>query len=414
MSDEILKLRGSIGVEDSITGIQHHAYNPYTNSFNNSDEVRIVIQHQDLYVLPNDSYIYIEGTVQTENLEADANVQPPRAARNPPNFVNNAAAFLFDEIRYELNGFPIDSCKNVGITSTLKGYTSYSPNDMNRMRIASWNKESNQAANAGYINFCIPLKSIFGFMEDHRNIIMNAKHELILLRSRTDMNCFVGEHNVSTITINKIQWRIPHVNVSDAEKLKLLKVLGSQQSIQLCYRTWELFEYPVLPTTNSHIWSVKASSQLNTPRYILMAFQTNRHNIITADKSRFDHCNLSDLKVYLNSECYPYENLNINFANNQYAILYEMYCRFQETYYHDRAPHSAVPLLSFEEYRTNAPIFVIDCSRQNESLKKSIVDIRIEFKTRANIAANTAAYCLIIHDNIISYNPYTGIVNRAM
>lgn len=285
---------------------------------------------------------------------------------------------------------------------------------MKRLEIAGWKTESNQQATAGYINFCIPLRSIFGFAEDFRKILMNMKHELILLRSRTDVNCFVGANNHSSIQINKIQWRIPHVSVSDVEKLKLLKVIDRQQPIPLQYRSWELYEYPTLPTTSNHIWSVKASSSLNTPRYIIVAFQTNRHNRILADKSRYDHCNLSDLKVYLNSECYPYENLNVNFANNQYAVLYDMYCRFQETFYHDRASNTAVPLLTYEEYSANAPIIVIDCSRQNETLKKSIVDIRIEFQTRENIAADTAAYCLIIHDNLVTYNPYSNIVNKVL
>lgn len=410
MADEILNIYNANSAEDVITSIQHHAYNPYTNAYKNNDEIRITIQHQDLYVLPHESYIYIEGRV----VEATAANEAAAAQRVVPNFVNNAAGFLFDEIRYEINGFPIDICKNVGITSTLKGYASYVPHNMSRLEIAGWKTESNQQATAGHINFCIPLRSIFGFAEDYRKILMNAKHELILLRSRSDVNCFVGANNLSTIEINKIQWRIPHVSVSDTEKLKLLKVLDRQQSIPLQFRSWELYEYPVLPTTNNHIWSVKASSSLNTPRYIIFAFQTNRSNQISADKSRYDHCNLSDLKVYLNSECYPYENLNVNFENSQYAVLYDMYCRFQETYYHDRASNTAVPLLTYEEYGRNAPIIVIDCSRQNEALKKSIVDIRIEFQTRENIPANTAAYCLVIHDNLVSYNPYSNIVNRVL
>lgn len=410
MSTEALNLRGPICCDDRITSIQDHAYNPYTTSFNHNDEIRIVIQNQDLYVLPHKSYIYIEGRI---------NCTPPpvaEGARAPetPCFVNNAAGFLFNEIRYELNGFPIDICKNVGITSTLKGYISFSPNDMSRMRISSWNIKSDQKATAGYVNFCIPLKSIFGFAEDYRNIIMNAKHELILVRSNSDVNVFVGPSDHSTITIDKIQWRIPHVTVSDSEKLKLMQIINKKQQLQLNYRTWELYEYPVLPTTNKHIWSVKASSQLNTPRFIIVAFQTGRNNTIVADKSRFDHCDLLDLKVYLNSESFPYENLNVNFGNYQYAILYEMYARFQEEFYHDRSPYYGAPMLTFEEFRTIAPIIVVDCSHQNETLKKSIIDIRIEFQTRTNIAANTTAYCLIVHDNIVTYNPYTNIVSRSM
>lgn len=409
MNSEILDLRAPIAYDDKITNIEYHSYNPYTNSFNHNDEIRIVIQNQDLYVLPSKSYLYIEGVV-TVNAPADAEA----AGRVVPNFVNNAAGFLFDEIRYELNGFPIDICKNVGVTSTLKGYISFSSRDIARMEIASWNKESNSAATAGYINFCIPLKSIFGFAEDYQNIIMNCKHELILLRSRSDVNALVGANNISSITINKVQWHVPHVSVSDSEKLKLLQIINKKQFLQLNYRTWELYEYPALPQTDKHIWSVKASAQLNTPRYIVVAFQTNRNNVITADKSRFNHCELNDLKVYLNSECYPYENLNVNFTNLQCAVLYDMYARFQESFYHDRPSCCATPMLTFEEFRLNAPIVVIDCSHQNETLKKGVIDIRIEFKTRQNVPANTSAYCLIIHDNVVAYNPYTNIVSRTM
>lgn len=114
----------------------------------------------------------------------------------------------------------------------------------------------------------------------------------------------VGANNISSIVIDKIQWRIPHINVSDVEKLELMQIINKKMPIQLNFRSWELYEYPVLPQTDKHIWSVKDSSQLNTPRFIVVAFQKNRNNIITVNKRRFDHCHLSDLKVYLNSESY--------------------------------------------------------------------------------------------------------------
>lgn len=409
MDSAALNLRSPIGYDDKITSIQEHAYNPYTTSFGHNDEIRMVIQNQDLYVLPHKSYIYIEGRVEVNPADGAQG-----AARIAPNFVNNAAAFLFNEIRYELNGFPIDTCKNVGITSTIKAYLSYSPKDESRLRISSWNKSSNTQATAGYINFCIPLKNIFGFAEDYRNIIMNAKHELVLLRSNSDVNVFVGDNNISSVIIDKIQWRMPHVTVADVEKLKLMEIIKRKQPVQLSYRTWEMYEYPVLPITSKQIWSVKASSQLNTPRFVVVAFQTARNNQIASDKSRFDHCNLKELKVYLNSETYPYENLNANFTNHQYAILYEMYARFQESFYHDRPPYYSAPMMTYAEFRTIAPMIVIDCSHQNEALKKSIIDIRIEFETRENIPADTTAYALIVHDNIVTYNPYSNIVNRTV
>lgn len=400
----ILNIRNVPVNDDSISSIQYHTYNPYTTTYKNSDEIRIAIQQQDLYVLPHESFLYIEGVVK--KTQATDKVDS--------SFVNNAAAHLFDEIRYELNNFEVDRCKNVGISTTMKGYVSFTPRDMTHMKIASWNiNKREEVTNDGTYSYCIPLKSIFGFAEDYRNVIINAKHELVLMRSRSDVNMFCGDIDNIRFELNKIQWRMPHVQVSDSEKLKLLKYIEQKQPISMNFRSWELYEYPTLPQTDRHIWAVKTSTQLQKPRYIVIGFQTERNNKIGKDLSHFENCGLTDLKVFLNSECYPYENLNINFDKNQYAILYDMYCKFQESYYcRDKA--ICQPLFDFQTFKSNAPLIIIDCSRQNEIIKNGVVDIRIVMQLSKNFAANTTAYCLIIHDNIITYNPYTNIVNRSV
>lgn len=37
-------------------------------------------------------------------------------------FINNGVAFLFEEIRYEMNGIVVDRVRNPGIISTIKSY----------------------------------------------------------------------------------------------------------------------------------------------------------------------------------------------------------------------------------------------------------------------------------------------------
>lgn len=407
--DQILRIREVGTIDDSITNVQYHVYNPYTTTYNNNDEIRISIQQQDLYLWPHDSYIYIEGEAKLVQI-AD------QAARPAPYLINNAIAFLFDEIRYEINGVPIDTCKNVGITSTMKGLVSFRPDDLTKLELSGWNLESNTdaMASAGHLTFHIPLKYILGFAEDYQNVVINAKHELILIRSRNNINAFVGGNDNISLKLNKIQWRMPHVNVSDTERLKLLRIIERKQSIPIHFRSWELYEYPVLPLTDRHIWSVKTSTQLNTPRYILIGLQTDRNNKINKDKSRFDHCGITDVKLYLNSECYPYENMDLKFDKNQYKLLYDMFSRFQETYFHDRQRFNSVPLVNLTEFKSISPLIVFDCSHQNEVLKKSVIDIRIVIQTKDNIPENTSAYCLILHDSLVTYNPYTNIVNRAL
>lgn len=295
--------------ETSITSIQHHSYAPYTQTYGYQDEIRIAIQSQNSYVLPCDSYIYIEGHL-TRNAEAGANPDPTR--------ISNFAAHLFESIRYELNGTEIDHCKNVGISSTMKGAVSLKATEARGLHAASI--DGSVIAAAGHFSLQIPLKLYMGFFEDYKNIVMNARHELIITRSRSDVNCFTGAHDNYTITISKIKWRMPHVKFDDHLQLKMLKKIQSDAPIPLTYRSWDLFEYPLLPETNSHVWTVKTTSHLSRPRYVLLAFQTNRNNRIVSNKGSFDHINLIDARLYLNSEAYPQESLQLNFAVNQSAI----------------------------------------------------------------------------------------------
>ena len=101
---------------------------------------------------------------------------------------NNCVAFIFDEIRYELNGVEID--RNVGITSTLKNYVTVSSDRSVILRNAGWDALTTAA---GYFNFCVPLYILLGFCEDYKRVVINARHELILIRARNDNNCLMGD-----------------------------------------------------------------------------------------------------------------------------------------------------------------------------------------------------------------------------
>lgn len=399
---DCLNVRQPLMYDDSITRKQIHTYSPYNSTFRYNDEVRITIQQQDLYVLPHESYIYVELTVKRKN-----NVGDPE---QEPEFIANYATFLFEQIRYEINGFEVDVCRNPGITVLLKGLSTFSALKMKRHTVETWTAKPTPAP-LGKYSFAIQLKHIFGFAEDYDKIIMNMKHELILVRSRNDINCFIGTEDVSEIEIDKIQWKIPHVEVSDKMKLTLLKHLEHKRPIEMAFRSWSLHEYPILPTTTKHTWAVKTTNNVNRPRYVIVAFQTDLSNKIDKNMSSLGHCNVSDIKIYLNNETYPYDALNLDFGNNLYMEAYRMLLDFGPTYYNNANSYINDPLLSYSGFK-DCTLFVFDCSRQNEFIKSSMIDVRVEIQTRQNIPANTAAYCLIIHDNIVAYNPYTNIVQR--
>ncbi|XP_057335101.1 uncharacterized protein LOC130673903 [Microplitis mediator] len=165
--------------------------------------------------------------------------------------------------------------------------------------------------------------------------------------------------------------------MADKQKIEALNYITSDPAISISFRAWELYEYPLLPNTSKHIWAVKTSTQLEKPRFVILGFQTARKNDATKNSSGFDHCNIRDIKLFLNSQSYPYGNLNLNIANNRYALLYDMYINFQISYY-NKEPE---PLLTKKKFFEQAPLYVIDCSKQNESIKSGPVDIRLEFKS---------------------------------
>ena len=85
---------------------------------------------------------------------------------------------LFEEIRYEINGVEIDRCKNVDLTSTLKGYVSFSPNQSRFLENAGWTDVAETGKitdDNGNFDVSIPLCMIFGFAKDYNKIVVNVK-----------------------------------------------------------------------------------------------------------------------------------------------------------------------------------------------------------------------------------------------
>ncbi|XP_037898413.1 uncharacterized protein LOC119643140, partial [Glossina fuscipes] len=344
----------------------------------------------DLYVLPSESFLYIEGTASKED----------GTICNSIKLLNNCMAHLFDEIRYELNGIEIDRTRHLGITTEIKNFTSLNKRESESLLNAGWSQFNNDELTivSGYFNFCIPLQMLLGFAEDFNKIIVNSKHELILLRSKDDKQAItttVADEQIKLSILN-ITWKMPHVQLADAYKLEMFKKINSRQPLNICFRACDMYYYPTLPQSAAVLWNVKLASENERPRFLLIAFR-NAEN-------KFTHCNLTNVKVHLNSDSYPYDDLNLRFSRNQFALLYDIYSRCQQSYYL-RDPY---PLLKRNEFLTLPPIVVLDVTHQNESVKTRPIDIRIELKASSNIPANTSAYCLIIHDKIFDYVPLTN------
>lgn len=396
--NSLLNIFGEVEFDEIITKYEYHSYQPYASAtLKNDDEIRIPIQAQDIYTLPHDSSLYLEGTI--EMTDKDGKI------------INNGYAFLFDEIRYEINGVEVDRNREVGITSTMMGMLTMNKNNLSMYEGAGWTLTGVETStrNGKYFNASIPLKLLLGFTEMYRKVLINCKQELVLLRSRNDHQIFKAKDG--KLTLQKLQWRMPHIHVNDEVKLKLLRHVKVDRPIIVPFRRYELHELPQLKENTVDKWAISTTTQLEKPRYIIIAFQTGKKNVLSASSSDFDNANLRNYKVYLNSEFYPYDKQDLDFSTGKYATAYQAYVSFQSSYYGENRSNS--PIINYKNYK-ECPLFVVDCSKQSEVIKSSTVDIQLEIEANEKFPANTAAYCLIIHDAIIEYNPLTGLVHKIL
>lgn len=418
---DILNVTDKIKVDNSIVSYEFHSHQPFgSTSFDNNDEIRISIPEIDNYTLPSESVLYVEGSVRKLALDGSVTKDASKTAK----LINNPVAFMFSDIRYLINGVQVDSVRNVGITSCMKGYMSFTPSDVLKLENAGWSIESDATdatkrgiikatSNAldgnGNFGLSVPLSTILGVAEDFKKILMNVRQELVLIRNNEDTDVIVNSVEESLkLSIDKIVWRVPHVAVGLREQLALTKLSGRNVDMHIPFRSWEIHEYPSLPRSTKQSWAVKTAPQLETPRFIIIGFQTAKKGKTKENMAKFDNIGLTNMMVFLNGERYPYDNLNIDFESNHFAVLYDMYARFQHSYYYK----ANEPLLSPSQFVENAPLIGIDCSYQAEALHKSGVEIRIEYSTKKEIPDATTAYCLILHDKAFQYSPLTKIVKQ--
>ncbi|CAG9825662.1 unnamed protein product [Phaedon cochleariae] len=139
------------------------------------------------------------------------------------------------------------------------------------------------------------------------------------------------------------------------------------------FRRWELHELPALTQGSTiEIWSVKTCSALDSPRYVIVFFQTKKADNLHEDVTLFDNANIKSIRLALNSDYYPQERMLLDFSRDQYADAHFNYTEFNKSYHNCQEKRS---LVNFAEFKSR-PMFVIDCSRRHLGLKSSTVDIK--------------------------------------
>ena len=78
---------------------------------------------------------------------------------------------------------------------------------------------------------------------------------LVLVRANSGDSAILqtSTAEVVKVKLENIEWLVSHVQLSTEYKIRMLKQLERQKWIKMAFRSWDLYEYPTLPSTASHV-----------------------------------------------------------------------------------------------------------------------------------------------------------------
>ena len=432
---DILQITEDIPVDDSIYEYEYKEYNPIAGNIGdlNRGSIVIVIEAQDIYTHPAESFLIVEGELIKDN-NAGRYLLNDEVA-----LINNGIMYLFSDVRYHLASHEIEVLQNPGHATTMLGMLKF-PDDFSKSQGLNqcWIKDTGEGdadpgnngnegfklrrnyiinmpedsangdSNKGTFSFKIPLKYFFGFCEDYRKILYGMQQRLTLTRTGNN-NAILkrnaaagGAANDGKVNIKKISWFMPHVIPSDAYRLQLDKIIERKEKIPVGYRMLQCDNIPV-PQGAPFTWRLGVKSSPDIPRFIIVGFQTNKNNDQTTNPAVFDHCQVRNIYVTLNAKRYPDIDYENDFRINNFSRIYGDAAAFRKKFYNmDElvSNHNINPV----DYKNLYPLFVFDVTKQSEKLKTSVSDIHIKASfNNNNPPARTIAYAVIISDRLFHF-----------
>ena len=156
------------------------------------------------------------------------------------------------------------------------------------------------------------------------------------------------------------------------------------------------------PESTSFTWRLSVKTAPEKPRFIIVGFETAKDRDQTKNTSTFDHVNLRNAYVMLNSDRYHAVDYNWSFANEQFSRVYGDASLFGVKFFgmDELITHSNV---TPSDYKTLYPLFTFDVSKQKEKLKFSVVDIQIKANITENVPSDSREFALVISDEMLSF-----------
>ena len=440
ITNNSLNILEPVYYDNSIESLQYSDYTPQSqaNLNHRGTPIKIEVNATDEYLNTSKSYLIIKGQL------VRANNNTAYAVNDDVALINNAMMYLFSEISYSINGQIVEKLSTPGQITSMLGYLSQPDDYSTSAGLKScWSKDTTDHANStkfvasvavpaqgiaaglltpaenpdynqgfaarksflmsanprGSFSFVIPFDHMFGF-GDYNKVIYNVKHSLTLTRYSSDNEAIYHANGVEDgkINLTNITWKIPHVKVETIKLMELRDIIDKKQVIPVAFSA-RSSDSTTVSRSRTFTWRTSVINGVEKPRWIIIGFQTDRNATQEQNPAIFNHLNLSNAYVTLNSEKYPIIDIITNFPTNDYSMLYEMFDNFKKDYYGLNSLVGGTQV-NYPAFKSLFPIIVFDVRHQNEKLKSGVIDMQLKCNFNNEVPANTTAYCLIISDRL--------------
>src|SRR6476469_7080269 len=154
----------------------------------------------------------------------------------------------------------------------------------------------------------------------------NVKHLLTLTRMTSDnlaIHHAAGVDN-GKVVLSNITWKVPHVEPEAVREMELRSTILSKRSFPVAF-TARTCESTMVSQTRNFSYRLNSMSGVEKPRWIIVGFQTDRNTSQEQNPALFDHVNITNALVFIDSKPYPLHGIISDFARNDYSMLYEMF-----------------------------------------------------------------------------------------
>ena len=103
------------------------------------------------------------------------------------------------------------------------------------------------------------------------------------------------------VSLDNISWFMPLVIPAETKKFSICKTIKSKDKLPVAYRTRQCDMLSV-PVSTSFTWRLSVKTAPEKPIFIIVGFQTDKNGNQTKNPSTFDHVNLKNAYVTLNSD----------------------------------------------------------------------------------------------------------------